>query len=77
MTATEERAKSRAFTEPYFLNRPLSAGFDAFAAERDRSDESNFTQQSVGAGVRIGYELARRWWTVRNDIRAAGRDYDR
>lgn len=50
-----------AFTEPYFLNRRLAAGFDAFAAERDRSDESNFTQKSYGSGVRIGYELARRW----------------
>lgn len=49
------------FTEPYFLNRRLAAGFDAFVAERDRRDESNFTQQSFGGGVRIGYELARRW----------------
>lgn len=50
-----------AFTEPYFLNRPLEAGFDIFASERDREDESNFTQESIGAGLRIGYELARRW----------------
>ncbi len=49
------------FTEPYFLNRPLSAGFDVFAAERDREDESNYSQQSVGAGLRMGYELARHW----------------
>lgn len=48
-----------AFTEPYFLNRPLAAGFDVFASERDRLDESNFKQQSLGAGVRIGYELSR------------------
>ncbi|MEQ9121210.1 MAG: outer membrane protein assembly factor BamA, partial [Alphaproteobacteria bacterium] len=49
------------FTEPYFLNRPLSAGIDAFASEQDREDESNFQQKSVGGGFRIGYELARRW----------------
>ena len=49
------------FTEPYFLNRPLAAGFDAFAAEKDREDESNFKQNSVGFGFRIGYELDRHW----------------
>lgn len=49
------------FTEPYFLNRPLSAGFDVFAAEQDRDDESNFNQKSVGAGLRMGYNLSRNW----------------
>lgn len=49
------------FTEPYFLNRRLEAGFDVFAAERDREDESNFTQESIGLGFRIGYDLSRRW----------------
>jgi len=49
------------FTEPYFLNRPLSATVDAFASEQDREDESNFKQDSVGAGFRLGYELDRHW----------------
>lgn len=49
------------FTEPYFLNRPLSAGFDIFAANRDLTDQSNFEQESIGAGVRFGYELSRHW----------------
>jgi outer membrane protein insertion porin family len=49
------------FTEPYFLNRPLSAGIDLFAAEQNRDDESNFSQESIGAGLRIGYKLSRNW----------------
>lgn len=49
------------FTEPYFLNRPLSAGIDLFASEQDRDDESNFSQESIGAGLRIGYKLSRNW----------------
>ena len=49
------------FTEPYFLNRPLAAGIDLFAAEQDNDDESNFSQESIGAGVRLGYSLSRNW----------------
>ena len=29
------------FTEPYFLDKNLSAGIDLFKTERDNSDESN------------------------------------
>lgn len=47
------------FTEPYFLNRRLSAGVDVFASEQDREDESNFRQESVGVGYRLGYDLGR------------------
>ncbi|MGZ0189392.1 MAG: outer membrane protein assembly factor BamA, partial [Alphaproteobacteria bacterium] len=49
------------FTEPYFLNRPLSAGFDIFASQQDKEDESNFSQDSVGGGLRLGYELNQHW----------------
>ena len=49
------------FTEPYFLNRPLAAGIDLFASEQDNDDESNFSQESIGAGVRLGYRLSRNW----------------
>ena len=46
------------FTEPYFLDRKLAAGFDLFRTTRDLSDESSFERQSLGAGVRIGYDLS-------------------
>lgn len=46
------------FTEPYFLDRKLSAGFDLFRTTRDLSDESSFERQSLGTGVRVGYDLS-------------------
>ncbi len=45
------------FTDPYFLDKELSAGFDVFHRRFDR-DESSFEEQNTGAGVRIGYDLA-------------------
>ena len=44
------------FTEPYFLDRNLQAGFDIFRTETDR-DESSFDQKSLGFGLRAGYEI--------------------
>ncbi|MDA0238558.1 MAG: outer membrane protein assembly factor BamA, partial [Proteobacteria bacterium] len=46
------------FTEPYFLDRKLAAGFDLFRTTRDLSDESSFERQSLGTGLRIGYDLS-------------------
>jgi len=49
------------FTEPYFLDRPLSAGFDIFASEQDRKTESAYSERAAGFGLRVGYEPAPRW----------------
>ena len=46
------------FTEPYFLNRDLSAGVDLFRVTRDQ-DELSFEQQRTGGGLRIGYPVAK------------------
>ncbi len=48
------------YTEPYFLNRNLSAGLDVFHIVRDFQDESSFDQQSTGFSLRVGYPLAQR-----------------
>jgi outer membrane protein insertion porin family len=48
------------FTEPYFLERDLSAGFDIFRITRDNQDESSFDEESTGFGLRFGYPLAPR-----------------
>jgi outer membrane protein insertion porin family len=48
------------FTEPYFLERDLSAGFDLFRITRDNQDESSFDEESTGFSVRFGYPLAPR-----------------
>ncbi|NCC21808.1 MAG: outer membrane protein assembly factor BamA [Alphaproteobacteria bacterium] len=49
------------FTEPYFLNRDLSAGFDLFHITRDLQDEASFDQERTGGAVRIGYPLSESW----------------
>lgn len=46
------------FTEPYFLGRKLSAGFDIFRFTRDLKSESSFEKRSTGFGLRTGYGLS-------------------
>jgi len=46
------------FTEPYFLNRDVSAGFDLFQVTRDRQDDSSFDERKAGGALRLGYTLA-------------------
>ncbi|HPQ50839.1 MAG: outer membrane protein assembly factor BamA [Alphaproteobacteria bacterium] len=48
-------------TEPYFLDRDLSLGFDAFHTTRDQQDQSSFDQRRTGTGVRLGYPLSDKW----------------
>jgi outer membrane protein insertion porin family len=49
------------FTEPRFLGRNMSAGFDAFLIERDRADESSFSSKKTGGSVRFGIPLNDDW----------------
>lgn len=46
------------FTEPYFLNRKISAGFDVFRTTENKQDESSYNAQKVGGSLRLGYPLA-------------------
>ncbi len=60
------------FTEPYFLDRDLSAGIDLFHTTTDNSSFSSFTSARTGAGLRLGYEISERWsqrlrYTIRQD----------
>lgn len=48
------------FTEPYFLDRPISAGFDLFATEEDVTDESSYESRQQGASLRFGYRYSDR-----------------
>lgn len=48
-------------TEPYFLDRDLSAGVDVFHITRDQQDESSFDQRRTGGGLRMGYPLSEHW----------------
>ncbi|MGE4528376.1 MAG: outer membrane protein assembly factor BamA [Rhodospirillaceae bacterium] len=60
------------FTEPYFLDRDLAAGFDIFRITRDWSDESSYDYTTIGTALRAGYsysEHLRHTWkyTIRQD----------
>jgi outer membrane protein insertion porin family len=46
------------FTEPYFLTRDVTAGFDLFNLTRDRQSESSFDEHKAGGMLRLGYTLA-------------------
>lgn len=43
------------FTEPYFMNRPLSAGVDVFGSRSDYQDESSYDEDSLGGRIRMGW----------------------
>ena len=45
------------FTEPYFLNRDLSAGVDVFRVERDNQTYSSYSETDNGVTLRLGYPL--------------------
>jgi outer membrane protein insertion porin family len=60
------------FTEPYFLDRDLAAGFDLFRRTTDFQSEGSFDQKSVGGTLRASYPLTENWrhglrFTVRED----------
>ena len=45
------------FTEPYFLERNLSFGFDIFRRERDFTTEGSFGTRETGFRVRLGWRI--------------------
>lgn len=46
------------FTEPYFLDREIAAGFDVFSITRDRRLESSYDSKTQGVTLRAGYALS-------------------
>lgn len=59
--AAGESEVDLSFTEPYFLGRDVSAGFDVFRRITDLGSESSFATDSAGAAIRFGYNLTERW----------------
>ena len=45
------------FTEPYFLDRNVSAGFDIFRIARTDDDDLAYDQASIGFSLRAGYSV--------------------
>lgn len=50
------------FTEPRFLDRNLSAGFDLYHKEIDQSSESGFDTKRTGGTLRLGFPLSENLW---------------
>src|SRR5262249_4008015 len=46
------------FTDPRFLGRNLSAGFDLFTLRTDYLNQSSFSNQSTGGSLTAGFPLA-------------------
>lgn len=46
------------FTEPYFLNRNLTAGIDLFRTTTNFTDTSHFDTREVGGKLRFGYRIS-------------------
>ncbi len=50
------------FTEPRFLDRNLSAGFDLFHKETDQTRQSGFKSRKSGGALRLGFPLSENLW---------------
>lgn len=68
------------FTEPRFMDRNISAGFDLFHKELDQTNDSGFSSRKTGGTLRIGFPLSENLWMqngytlTRDDIFDVGRD---
>lgn len=45
------------FTEPYFMDKDIAAGFDLFSVSTDRETESSYQSESNGIVLRASYDL--------------------
>jgi outer membrane protein insertion porin family len=59
------------FTEPYFLDLDLAAGFDLFRRETDFQSEGSFDQTTTGGTLRASYPLTEH---LRHGLRATVRE---
>jgi len=57
VVALRDESIDLSYTDPYFLNRNLAAGFDLFADNRDDTSFAGFSQFSVGGTLRAGYQI--------------------
>ncbi|MBL4618393.1 MAG: outer membrane protein assembly factor BamA [Robiginitomaculum sp.] len=76
--STRRRSVDIRFTEPRFLGRNMSAGFDLFNIRSNFLREANFQTESFGGGVRLGLPITANSslflrYTLRNDTITAPR----
>ena len=70
--AQRQQQVDLSFTEPYFLERNLAAGFDIFEINQDNQLIGQFNQFTVGGTLRAGYQITEPLrqtftYTLRND----------
>ena len=58
--ATRQSQVIFSFTEPYFLDREVTAGVDVFHVRKDLQDTSSFDSELTGVALRGGYPIAER-----------------
>ncbi len=58
IVSAKRREVDFSFTEPYFLDRDVSAGFDLFHISRNNQDTSSYDDKRTGFGLRFGYQLS-------------------
>lgn len=58
---TESQQLDLGFTEPRFLDRDLSAGFDIFSKIDDLQDESGYDLDRLGFRLRSGFPIQPKW----------------
>lgn len=56
--STRRQEIDLSFTEPYFLDKNIAAGFDLFRKSADFQDESSFDQDTLGGSLRANYVVA-------------------
>ncbi|MBT3558908.1 MAG: outer membrane protein assembly factor BamA [Rhodospirillales bacterium] len=55
--AAEASQLNLKFTEPYFMDREVQAGFDVFRLTKDVQDTSSYDSEETGFGLRSGYAI--------------------
>lgn len=72
LASTKRQEIDLSFTEPYFLGRHQSAGFDVFRTRTDFQTESSFDTSTTGFALRMGVPITEYFsvggrYTLRND----------
>jgi outer membrane protein insertion porin family len=58
----QSRQAELSFTEPRFLDKNISAGFDIFTKQVDYTTQSGYKDQKTGATLRVGFALTDKVW---------------
>jgi outer membrane protein insertion porin family len=56
--ASEKSTANISFTEPYFLDRDIAAGFDAYHVVQDFQSSKSHDTKKTGLGLRAGFPVA-------------------